>query len=82
MVLLQPAGVLAIREVVHRDAAALVHRNAEQWGSCFAVSRALGLPCVVSATGARERVPDGATIEVDADHGTLTVVAVPAAVLG
>jgi pyruvate,water dikinase len=42
------------------------------------VSRELGLPCVVSATGASERIADGSTIEVDADHGTVTVLAVPA----
>jgi len=33
---LDPADDLAIREVVHRYADAVVHRNAEQWGSCFA----------------------------------------------
>ena len=38
------------------------------------VSRELGLPCVVSATGATERIPDGATIEVDGNSGTVTVV--------
>ena len=38
------------------------------------VSRELGLPCVVSATGATDRIPDGATIEVDGDSGTVTVV--------
>jgi hypothetical protein len=36
VVLLQPADDLAIREVVHRYADAVVHRDAEQWGSCFA----------------------------------------------
>ena len=40
------------------------------------VSRELGLPCVVSATGATERIPDGALIEVDADTGTVTVLEV------
>ena len=38
------------------------------------VSRELGLPCVVSATDATARIPDGATIEVDGDAGTVTVV--------
>jgi rifampicin phosphotransferase len=42
------------------------------------VSRELGLPCVVSATGASARIPDGALIEVDADRGTVTVLEVPA----
>ncbi len=41
------------------------------------VSRELGLPCVVSATGASARIPDGALIEVDADHGTVTVLEMP-----
>lgn len=41
------------------------------------VSRELGLPCVVSATGATERIPDGALVEVDADLGTVTVLEVP-----
>lgn len=41
------------------------------------VSRELGLPCVVSATGATARIPDGALVEVDGDHGRVTVVAVP-----
>ncbi len=40
------------------------------------VSRELGLPCVVSATGATERIPDGALIELDADTGKVTVLEV------
>jgi rifampicin phosphotransferase len=41
------------------------------------VSRELGIPCVVSATGATKAIPDGATITVDGTTGTVTVVAVP-----
>jgi len=41
------------------------------------VSRELGLPCVVSASDASARIPDGATVEVDGDHGTVTVLACP-----
>jgi pyruvate,water dikinase len=37
------------------------------------VSRELGIPCVVSVTGATERIPDGALIEVNGDNGTVTV---------
>lgn len=37
------------------------------------VSRELGLPCVVSATGATGRIPDGALIEVNGDTGQITV---------
>lgn len=42
------------------------------------VSRELGLPCVVSATDATVRIPDGSTIEVDGDTGAVTVLEVPA----
>ncbi len=37
------------------------------------VSRELGLPCVISCDGATDRIPDGATIEVDGDTGTVRV---------
>ena len=39
------------------------------------VSRELGLPCVVSVTGATELIADGATITVDGSAGTVTIVA-------
>ena len=42
------------------------------------VSRELGLPCVVSATDATKRIPNGALVEVDGDTGTVTVLEVPA----
>ncbi len=38
------------------------------------VSRELGLPCVVSATGATDVIPHGATIEVNGDTGVVTVI--------
>lgn len=41
------------------------------------VSRELGIPCVVSATDATDRIPDEATIEVNGDTGTVTVIALP-----
>ena len=41
------------------------------------VSRELGLPCVVSATDATGRIPDGATVEVNGDTGAVTVIEVP-----
>jgi pyruvate,water dikinase len=41
------------------------------------VSRELGLPCVVSATDATARIPDGATIEVSGDTGLVTIIEVP-----
>jgi pyruvate,water dikinase len=41
------------------------------------VSRELGIPCVPSVTNATKRIPDGATITVDGDAGTVTVLALP-----
>ncbi|MEO5899277.1 MAG: PEP-utilizing enzyme [Ilumatobacteraceae bacterium] len=38
------------------------------------VSRELGLPCVVSATDATRRIPNGALIDVDGDLGTVTLI--------
>ncbi len=40
------------------------------------VSRELGIPCVVSATGATKRIPDGALVEVNGETGTVTVLEV------
>src|SRR3954468_8861795 len=37
------------------------------------VSRELGIPCVVSVTGATKIIPDGAMIEVDGTTGTVTL---------
>lgn len=37
------------------------------------VSRELGIPCVVSATDATGRIPDGALIEVDGTSATVTI---------
>ncbi len=41
------------------------------------VSREIGIPCVVSATDATKRIPDGATVEVDGTTGTVTVIDTP-----
>ncbi len=41
------------------------------------VSRELGIPCVVSATDATKRIPDGATIEVDGNTGVVTIIELP-----
>jgi phosphohistidine swiveling domain-containing protein len=40
------------------------------------VSRELGIPCVVAVVDASRRIPDGATITVDGDTGTVTVDAI------
>lgn len=37
------------------------------------VSRELGIPCVVSATAATRRIPDGALVRVDGNTGTVTL---------
>jgi pyruvate,water dikinase len=41
------------------------------------VSRELGIPCVPSVTGASRRIPDGATVLVDGDAGTVTILGLP-----
>jgi len=41
------------------------------------VSRELGLPCVVSVEHATDRIPDGATIEVNGATGHVTVIDLP-----
>jgi rifampicin phosphotransferase len=59
-------------------AGAVVVNVGGQISHAIIVSRELGLPCVVSATAATERIPDGATIEVNGDTGQVTVLEVPA----
>ncbi len=39
--------------------------------------RELGLPCAVSVIDATERIPDGATIEIDGSTGRVTILALP-----
>jgi pyruvate,water dikinase len=39
------------------------------------VSRELGIPCVISATGATRRIPHGSRVRVDGSTGTVTVLA-------
>lgn len=41
------------------------------------VSRELGIPCVVSAADATDRIPDGALVEVDGTAATVTVLELP-----
>ena len=41
------------------------------------VSRELGIACVPSVTDATRRIPSGATVEVNGDAGTVTIVALP-----
>jgi pyruvate,water dikinase len=42
------------------------------------ISRELGIPCVVSVTGATEQIPDGAVLTVDGAAGTVSVNALAA----
>jgi pyruvate,water dikinase len=41
------------------------------------VSRELGIPCVISATGGTRRIPNGARIRVDGSTGAVTVLSMP-----
>jgi len=54
-------------------AAGVVVNVGAQVSHAIIVSRELGIPCVVSVTGATESIPDGATITVDGGSGTVTV---------
>ncbi|HET9770749.1 MAG TPA: PEP-utilizing enzyme [Acidimicrobiia bacterium] len=55
-------------------AAAVVVEVGSPFSHAAIVSRELGIPCVVSAGAATQRLPDGATIEVDGTTGTVTLV--------
>ncbi|MEA3056932.1 MAG: rifampicin phosphotransferase [Actinomycetota bacterium] len=54
-------------------AAAVVVDVGAQITHAVIVSRELGIPCVVSVTGATKTIPDGAEIEVDGTNGTVTI---------
>jgi pyruvate,water dikinase len=54
-------------------AAGVVVNVGAQVSHAIIVSRELGIPCVVSVTGATESIPDGATVTVDGGAGTVTV---------
>ena len=41
------------------------------------VSRELGIPCVISATGGTRRIPNGARIRVDGSTGLVTILTLP-----
>ena len=59
-------------------AAAGVVVNVGAMGShAMIVSRELGVPCVASVADATEVIPDGATITIDGNAGTVTIVALP-----
>lgn len=54
-------------------AAGVVVNVGAQVSHAIIVSRELGIPCVVSVTGATESIVDGATVTVDGSAGTVTV---------
>ena len=55
-------------------AAAVVVEVGSPFSHAAIVSRELGIPCVVSAGAATQRIPDGAMVEVDGTTGTVTIV--------
>jgi pyruvate,water dikinase len=55
-------------------AAAVVVEVGSPFSHAAIVSRELGIPCVVSAGAATQRIPDGALVEVDGTAGTVTVI--------
>jgi pyruvate,water dikinase len=54
-------------------AEAVVVEVGAQMSHAVIVSRELGIPAVVSVTGATQLLPDGAMVEVNGDRGTVTV---------
>lgn len=48
-----------------------------QMSHAVIVAREFGMPCVVAATDATTRIPDGARVRVDGDAGTVTVIELP-----
>jgi pyruvate,water dikinase len=57
-------------------AAAVVVDVGAPFSHAAIVSRELGIPCVVSAIDATNRIPDGALLEVDGTTGKVTVLEV------
>jgi pyruvate,water dikinase len=55
-------------------AAAVVVEVGSPFSHAAIVSRELGIPCVVSAGAATQRIPDGALVEVDGTAGTVTLI--------
>ncbi len=55
-------------------AAAVVVEVGSPFSHAAIVSRELGIPCVVSAGAATQRIPDGAMVEVDGAAGTVTLI--------
>ena len=58
-------------------AAAVVVNVGAMGSHAMIVSRELGIPCVASVANATSLIPDGATITVDGNAGTVTIDALP-----
>jgi pyruvate,water dikinase len=54
-------------------ASAVIVNVGAQGSHAMIVSRELGIPCVVSVADATEVIPDGATVTVDGNDGTVTI---------
>ena len=59
-------------------AAAVVVNVGAKGSHAMIVSRELGIPCVVSVADGTDLIPDGATVTVDGNAGTVTIDALPA----
>tara|TARA_R110002110_G_scaffold58663_4_gene166799 strand:+ start:17401 stop:19146 length:1746 start_codon:yes stop_codon:yes gene_type:complete len=59
------------------SAAAVVVNVGAMGSHAMIVSRELGVPCVASVANATDIIPNGATITVDGNAGTVTIVALP-----
>ena len=66
-------ALTGITESLFVPAAAVVVDVGAPLSHAVIVSRELGIPCVVSATGATKRIPDGARVRVDGNTGIVTV---------
>jgi len=58
-------------------AAAVVVDVGAPMSHAIIVSRELGIPCVISATGATRRIPNGARVRVDGGTGVVTILELP-----
>ena len=59
---------------IMRKAAAIVAEEGGLTAHVSVVSREFGIPCIVGLTHITEILKDGDTVEVDADHGTVTII--------
>ncbi len=58
-------------------AAAVVVNVGAMGSHAMIVSRELGVPCVASVANATDIIPNGATVTVDGNAGTVTIIALP-----